>query len=79
LHAIGDLDAGFLVSKRDSCGRQVMIGNPPAVISMARKPICRRVERLVPHWCAAEIRAQLGVNRATGQPGSGVVVPSLVR
>jgi hypothetical protein len=43
------------------------------------KPICRRVERLVPHWCAAELRARLGVKRATGQPGSGVVVPSLVR
>jgi hypothetical protein len=79
LHAIGDLDAGFLVRKRGSCGRRAMIGIPPAVISIAGKPICRRVERLVSHWCAAELRARLGVKRATGQPGSGVVVPSLVR
>jgi hypothetical protein len=73
------LGCWLLERKRGSCGRRAMIGIPPAVISIAGKPICRRVERLVSHWCAAELQARLGVKRATGQPGSGVVVPSLVR
>jgi hypothetical protein len=39
-----------------------------AVISMTYKPIRPRVERLVPHSCAAELRA---LRWATGQSGSG--------
>jgi hypothetical protein len=47
----------------------VMIEYLLAVISIACKPTCRRVERLVPpHWCAAELRA---LRWAIGQSGSG--------
>jgi len=34
----------------------VMIEYLPAVVSIACKPTCRRVERLVLHWCAAELQ-----------------------